>query len=68
MFSFLAKPYFYSKQFPDCSTSGFPNAPPFWGGRNYHFAILGGAKYKIFVFGPKAKMKLARYSYGLPRG
>ncbi|MEA1785367.1 hypothetical protein U1E44_04625 [Arenibacter sp. GZD96] len=45
-------------------------------GWNCLFAVPGEVKYKILVFGPKAKMKLAKpvlnvvevYPYGLPRG
>ena len=47
---------------------GFQTYLPLRGGRNCLFAIPGGAKYKISVFGPEAKMKPAKYPYGLPRG
>ena len=45
---------------PACRPAGFPISPPLWGGQNCFFAILGGAKYKISVFGPKDKMKPAK--------
>ncbi len=34
----------------------------------FFFAILGGVKYKISLFGSKAKMKPTKYPYSLPRG
>tara|TARA_R110002049_G_scaffold159800_3_gene324830 strand:- start:5690 stop:5866 length:177 start_codon:yes stop_codon:yes gene_type:complete len=38
----------------------FPNLPPLWGGRNCLFTIPGGGKYRISIFGHKAKMKPAK--------